>query len=136
MPAYTKLIIAPYTLYSFIVGGLVSLIWCLTTLCFVLHIRIPKLSLFPEIDITSKVVTESNGQVVHDSSSSIAALSILLSPLSNAGSIAVRKGLRYLRVYVRPAVDHEIQGTQPITLTLENVQLANVSENHLELREV
>ena len=110
--------------------------WCLTTLGYALCIRTPNLSLFPEIDIASKVVTERGGQFVHDSSSSVAALSKLLSPLSNSGSIAVRKGLRFLRVYVRPSGDYEDQGTRPIALTFEKVELASVSENHLELMEV
>jgi hypothetical protein len=92
-----QLIIAPYTLYSFIIGGYLSWIWCLVALCFSLFVRTPNFSLFPEINFASKAMAETN--CYNDAEHS--PLAKLLSPLSNTGSMAILKRLSLKRFFVR-----------------------------------
>jgi hypothetical protein len=52
-----QLIITPYTPYSFIVGSVLSLIWCLIPLAWLLCIQFPDSLLFQEVDIILTAVT-------------------------------------------------------------------------------
>lgn len=103
-----QLIIAPYTLYSFLVGGFLSLAWCITLLLFILRTQIPNLSAFPEIDVTSKVVEENKiyGGL------EISPLAKLLSAVTNSGSIEILKTLRPERFYV-----YVLRKRGPVVLT-------------------
>ena len=121
-----QLVIAPYTLYGFMVGGFVSLAWCLTALIIVLFIATPNLSLFPEIDFAAKVVHETTRWVNRQSHYSIAGL---LSSLSNAGTKEIRNQMAFARFYTRISNDavgaherapvvialHESENLQPLT---------------------
>ena len=108
------MIIAPYTLYSFMVGGFLSILWCFAALCLSLNVQTPNSSLFPEIDIASKATDAPKSQypLLSPSSSygysgssplvqNANSFSSLVAPLNNAGSVEIRKKLANARFYVR-----------------------------------
>jgi hypothetical protein len=91
-------VIAPYTLYGFMVGGLISLGWCIIALVLILRVATPNLSLYPEIDVAGKVVHENSRWTNRQSHYSISGL---LSSLSNAGTADIRKQMSFARFYTR-----------------------------------
>jgi hypothetical protein len=99
-------------------GGLITLVWCFIVFFVALWIEIPNLSQFPEIDIASKVVQgETDG-----SSDTTTTFTKLLSPLSNAGSIEIRKRLAFSRFYVRFSNDETPKENQRLfSITLEEM---------------
>lgn len=113
---HIQLIIAPYTLYSFMIGSFLSVIWCVVAFSFTLRKRTPNLSLFPEIDVASKMVAE--GSRVNRSDYSIA---YLLPQLSNSGSIEIRQLLALKRFFVRYSRNAAsgVQKSHPVAITLQ-----------------
>jgi hypothetical protein len=54
LDANSQLLIAPITLYSFMVGGLISVVWCLFLFSLALIRPTPQTSFFSEIDLLPK----------------------------------------------------------------------------------
>ena len=81
-----------------------------------MFIQTPNTSLFPEIDIASKIVTE-DGYEPHPF---LAASSFtqLLWPLSNAGSVEIRRRLAATRFFVRLS-DKDVEGNRRVVLILQ-----------------
>jgi hypothetical protein len=79
------------------VGGLISLVWCLVVLIFALRRAIPGTSLFPEIDFASKLSTR--GNLLSDSVGDI------LSTLSMANTYEISKALARTKfhLHINPA---------------------------------
>ena len=100
------------------IGGLISLFWCIIALALSMAIIAPKTSLFPEIDFASKVTGHEMGG---RDSASWDALTNALGRLSNAGSREIRKGLAGMKFYLRVAeTEAENDGVRPITLVSED----------------
>jgi|SRR5277367_1519959 len=110
-----QLIIAPYTLYSFIIGGYFSLFWCVVALCYSLFVRTPNYSLFPEINFASRAMAETN---VYNPIESWP-FAKLLSPLNNSGSLAVLRRLSLKRFFVRYS-GYATTNDQDIVVTLQD----------------
>ena len=89
-----KLVIAPYTLYSFFVGGFITLLWAFIVLIVPLRVQTPNTSFYPEIDIASKVVADSTD------------MAQLLWPLSNSHSPAIKRRLQRERFFARMEGEH------------------------------
>lgn len=98
-PTNQQLLISPLTLYMFMIGGLVSLLWCLIVLSVSLARRPLPPSFFPEIDFASKIVSESKFPS-HTSS-----LWHVLSNLRMANSFEITKELAKTKFYMR---NHQI----------------------------
>jgi len=111
-------VIAPVTLYLFMIGGLLSLGWCIIVMILSMAGSPPKTSMFPEVDFASKVT----GQ--HADTDSLAAEPLIneLARLSNATSREIRTGLARNKFYIRAAeVEVEPQeGLRPVTLVSDN----------------
>jgi hypothetical protein len=75
------------------VGGLVSLVWCLIVLVFSLSRVTPGTSLFPEIDFASKVSRDAN--------SPPHSLEDILASLSVANTCEIRKALAHSKFHVQ-----------------------------------
>ena len=82
------MIISSATLYAFIAGLLLSLIWCLVLLAGSMWIQSPNSSFYPEIDFGSKCVSD------------IGSIGRLLYPMSNADTSTIRTELRDTRFFV------------------------------------
>jgi hypothetical protein len=106
--------ISPYTLYSFMIGGFISLIYCVVIVCLGLFVKVPNNSLFPEIDFSSKVA-------VGDKFASSYSYSSLVANMSNADSFEVTRRLESSRFYLRFSNDmrSEVEGNRPIVITLQ-----------------
>jgi hypothetical protein len=87
-------------LYSFLVGGILSLLWCFIVLIVPMRIHAPNTSVFPEMDIASKLPDASHGM----GGNSVAQL---LAPLSNAESLEIRHRLAYRRFQVQNSNDYD-----------------------------
>ena len=99
------------------VGGLLSLVWCLTALGLSMAIIVPKTSMYSEIDFASKLTGTEGYTVSRDSRSS---LPNVVSLLSNSNSREIRKGLADSRFYVPvPHSEIEGEGNRPVTLISE-----------------
>jgi len=110
------------------VGGFVSLVWCLGILMYTLFVPTPNLSMFPEIDVASKVVvTESHLYRGFEAYP----ISKLLSSLSNASSREIWKALSPYNLYVRysGAWDRRVQKSRSVVITLEENGLLLSSKN-------
>jgi hypothetical protein len=100
------------------IGGLISLLWCIIALALSMAIIAPKTSMFPEIDFASKVTGHEMGR---RDSVSWDALTNVLGRLSNAGSREIRKGLVGMKFYLRVAETvSENGGVRPVTLVSED----------------
>ncbi len=110
--------IAPVTLYLFMIGGLLSLGWCIIVMTLSMAGSPPKTSMFPEVDFASKV-TE---QHANRDSLAVESLTDELARLSNATSREIRSGLARNKFYIRAAeVEVEPQeGLRPVTLVSDN----------------
>jgi hypothetical protein len=95
------------------IGGLVSLVWCLFVLALSFTRATPGTSLFPEIDFASKVGNSSNPS--HRS------LQHVLSTLSTSSSHKICEELARSMFYVRPSVKQEDQ----ITANMECQHVSN-----------
>jgi hypothetical protein len=87
------------------VGGIISLLWCLTVLALSFAQTTPGTSLFPEIDFASKITAQ-------DKPSSLNVLPAFLSGLSMAGTFEIRKALERVKFYVHMNVDSPISTGQ------------------------
>jgi hypothetical protein len=76
----------------------------------------PKTSMFPEIDVASKVA--SKDPISPAGSRGRRSFQNLLSRLSNSNSHEIRKGLATSSFFVRVA-DAEVEGTRPVTMMSE-----------------
>jgi len=98
-------------------------------------VQTPNTSLFPELDIAAKIGTE-EGHEPHPFAESRTLIDLLW-PLSNAGSITIRRALRGTQFFARFS-DREYEGTRRVVLTLQDngLQLwkgvAPVTEKPLE----
>src|SRR5947199_206558 len=92
-----KTITQQYSFYSFIIGCFVTLAWCFIVLYLSSRTPVPNFSLFPEIDVSAKMVTQCSAYKALAPYYSIAGM---FSRLSNAGSIEIRKQLSLSRFYV------------------------------------
>jgi hypothetical protein len=112
-----QLVIAPYTIYLFSVGGFISLVWCFVALIASMQIQTPNFSLYPEIDIAARVT----GEKGYDPAPFFSPRSFaqLLWPLRNAGSAEVRRRLALTKFFVRFSTN-EYDGTRGVVLTLED----------------
>jgi hypothetical protein len=91
------------------VGGLVSLVWCIVVLAVCWAEGFPITSMFPEVDFASKVA----GRTTPDDTQSLPAL---LSNLSHSDSNEIRKGLRSSRFYMyrmENQMEKETSASQP-----------------------
>lgn len=85
------------------VGGILSLVWCLTVLALSFAQTTPGTSLFPEIDFASKITAEAKP-------SSLNVLPAFLSGLSMAGTVEIKKALDKVKFYVHMNVDGPVIG--------------------------
>ena len=96
------------------------MIWCFIALVLAMMVQTPNTSLFPEIDIASKLVTDTPNErhYLEDTPRSLAQL---LWPLSNASSMEVRRRLSPTRLFVRFS-DNEFQddGNKRVIIKLED----------------
>lgn len=76
------------------VGGIISLLWCLVVLALSFSQTTPGTSFFPEIDFASKVTSEEKPSALRS------ALPAFLSALSMAGTVEIKKALERVRFYV------------------------------------
>ena len=81
------------TLYSFTVGALLSLVWCITALMLTLFRTTPGSSLFPEIDFASKIPRET--RILPYSFQN------LLSTLSLANTLEISRALANSKLHVK-----------------------------------
>src|SRR5436190_16069447 len=105
------------------VGGLISLIWCIGALALSIAKIIPNISMYPEIDFASKVTGYQAPEIRERNSVSSGAITNVLSRLSNANSREIRKGLAGSKFYVRVTetdVEGEKEGIRPVTLVSDN----------------
>jgi hypothetical protein len=86
------MIISSASLYAFMAGALLSLVWSLVALAICMHVQMPNASLYPEIDFASKCVEQS-----HEYPQT---LGNLLYPLSNAESRQIRHRISDIRFYI------------------------------------
>jgi hypothetical protein len=80
------------------IGGILSLTWCIIALIVILQVATPNLSLYPEIDVAGKVIHENSRWINRQSHYSISGL---LSSLSNAGTREIKKQMAFARFYTR-----------------------------------
>lgn len=106
--------IAPYTLYSFFAGGVLTLIWCLSALFLSMMTQTPNTSLFPEIAFAAKIE-----RTQHRRYGLPPSLLETLEPLNNSGSIETRRHLSSERIYVRLAED-EMEENRSIVVKLHD----------------
>jgi len=94
-----KLTIPRYSLYTFVIGGLVCLVWCITMLALSSLVKRPRASFFPEIDILS----EGDGNDDYSTSwhSRCQIFSRWAAPLSNSTSFEIRRVLGVTRIFLR-----------------------------------
>ena len=78
------------------IGGIISLLWCLIVLVLSFSQTTPGTSLFPEIDFASKVTSEDKTLALAFRS----ALPAFLSGLSMAGTFEIKKALERVKFYV------------------------------------
>jgi len=108
--SHDQLVIASPTMYIFLVGGVVSIVWCLVVLVVCWVEGFPITSMFPEVDFASKVA----GRTSPEDTQSLPAL---LSSLSHSDSPEIRDGLGRSRFYMykmdERAPDKEQTTSQP-----------------------
>ena len=83
------------------IGGLVSLVWCILALTLTTTRIAPKTLMFPEITFASIVAGHQVSQIGRRASVSWDALMNVLSELTNASSRKIRNGLAGLKFHVR-----------------------------------
>jgi hypothetical protein len=118
------------------IGCFISLTWCLATLSAALYIRTPNLSLFPEIDIASKVLAESNYRM-DGSYPFVSAIAKLLSSLNNSGTKEIRRHLAFSRFYVRYATtndDEAAKGNRPVAISSQENRQTEIQNVGRRLR--
>jgi hypothetical protein len=76
------------------VGGIISLIWCLTVLALSFSQTTPGMSLFPEIDFASKITADDKPL------SALNVLPAFLAGLSMAGTTEIKKALERVKFFV------------------------------------
>lgn len=81
-----------------------------------LRIQTPSSSLYPEIDIASKIATEDSYKA--NPFAPTQSLAQLLWPLSNSESLGIRRRLALSRFFVRLS-DNEYEGSRRVVLTLQ-----------------
>ena len=98
------MIISSASLAVFTAGACASLAWCILVLGFLLRVQIPNMSQYPEIDLASRCVESSEGEMEEDS------VAKLLHPLSNATSSEIRMRLFKKRFFVGSENGHVQMG--------------------------
>lgn len=111
------------------VGGFISLLWCLVALVLSMTRIAPKTSMFPEIDFASKVTRhQAPDLVLSRNSGSSDALANVLSRLRNANSHEIRKGLAGSEFHVGVAeTEVEDEGNRFVTLIPEDTGGSSLS---------
>jgi hypothetical protein len=114
------LVIAPFTLYLFMVSGSVSFLWCVGMLMFAMLRPTLRISLFPEIDFAAKVARERGRERDYAPADSRSGYSFqtLLSQLSKSDSSGIRKALARWKFFVQVG-DSKSRHKQPITIAVE-----------------
>ena len=106
------------------VGGIISLAWCLSVLALSLIRTTPGSSLFPEIDFVSKLSSKTNP--------SRHSLQHVLSMLSTANSYEISRELAHSKFYVRINPPSPEMGNDKATSIIE---WQNVNVNEMGLSE-
>jgi hypothetical protein len=96
----------------FMVGGIVSTIWCFIALGLSIFRIAPTTSLFPEIDFASKITH--GVSTPREPLPSPLPFHELLSKVSNASSSEIRDVLAPAEIYVRVAPSVHVEGYRPI----------------------
>jgi hypothetical protein len=112
-----KLTIAPYTLYAFMAGGLISVLWCLVALGLVLARPTPRTSLFPEIDFASIIAASGYYVARHVGAGRLLRL---LSLLNNMGSSEIRKALAPSMLFVTSEESRDDMNETAFRIELKN----------------
>jgi hypothetical protein len=105
------------------IGGLISLLWCLVALPFAMAAMSPKTSFYPEVDFASKVTAPKDPEIYPRNSIFRESITTVLASLSNATSREIRNGLAGSKLYVRvhEPEDEEVEGdTRRVTIISEN----------------
>jgi len=97
------LILAPVTLYLFLFGGLVSLIWCIVGLIIIIMGETPRTRIFPEIDVITMIARTEGENLPWSDSAAAAGQSSPFADLRDANEFEIRNRLamRTIRVPVQ-----------------------------------